>query len=96
MPPEVASGLVYLGPQSAPLAAAAAAWQALAADLGATATAMQTAVANLVGSSWTGPSSAMMGGAGEQHVRWLVQAAAQAEETAALAGQAAAIVDAVY
>jgi PPE-repeat protein len=96
MPPEVASGLVYTGPQSAPLAAAAAAWQALAADLGATATAMQSAVANLVGASWTGPTSVTMAGAGEQHVQWLVQAAAQAEETAALAGQAAAIVDAVY
>jgi PPE-repeat protein len=96
MPPEVASGLVYTGPQSAPLAEAAAAWQALAADLGATATAMQTAVANLVGASWTGPTSVTMGGAGEQHVQWLVQAAAQAEETAGLAAQAAAIVDAVY
>lgn len=96
MPPEVASGLVYTGPQSAPLAGAAAAWQALAADLGATATAMQAAVANLVGVSWTGPTSVTMGGAGEQHVRWLVQAAAQAEETAALAGQAAAVVEAVY
>ena len=96
MPPEVASGLVYTGPQSAPLAGAAAAWQALAADLGATATAMQAAVANLVGVSWTGPTSVTMGGAGEQHVQWLVQAAAQAEETAALAGQAAAVVEAVY
>lgn len=98
MPPEVASGLVYTGPQSAPLAAAAAAWQALAADLGATATAMQSAVANLVGGggTWAGPSSVSMGAAGEQHVQWLVQAAAQAEETAALAGQAAMIVEAVY
>lgn len=95
MPPEVASGLVYTGPQSAPLAAAGAAWQALAADLGATATAMQTAVANL-GGTWTGPSSVAMAGAGEQHVQWLVQAAAQAEETAAMAGQAAMIVEAVY
>lgn len=96
MPPEVNSGLVYTGPQSAPLAAAAAAWQALAADLGATAVAMQSAVANLVGSSWTGPTSVTMGAAGEQHVQWLVQAAAQAEETAALAGQAAGVVEAVY
>lgn len=96
MPPEVASGLVYTGPQSEPLAMAAAAWQALAADLAATATAMQTAVANLVGASWTGPTSVSMGGAGEQHVQWLVQAAAQAEETAALAGQAATVVEAVY
>jgi PPE-repeat protein len=96
MPPEVASGLVYSGPQSEPLATSAAAWQALAADLGATATAMQTAVGNLVGASWTGPTSLSMGAAGEQHVQWLVQTAAQAEETAALAGQAAAIVEAVY
>ena len=98
MPPEVASGLVYTGPQAAPLAAAATAWQALAADLGATATAMQTAVANLVGGggTWAGPSSVSMGAAGEQHVQWLVQTAAQAEETAAMAGQAAMIVEAVY
>lgn len=96
MPPDVASGLVYTGPQSLPLAAAAAAWQALAADLGATATAMQAAVANLVGTSWTGPTSVTMGGAGEQHVQWLVQAAARAQETATLAGQAAAVVEAVY
>src|SRR3954447_22630331 len=96
MPPELASGLVYIGPQSLPLGAAAAAWEALAADLGATATAMQAAVANLVGTSWTGPTSVTMGGAGEQHVQWLVQAAAQAQETATLAGQAAAVVEAVY
>jgi PPE-repeat protein len=88
--------MVYTGPQSGPLLEAAAAWQALAADLGATASAMQAAVANLVGASWTGPSSVSMGGAGEQHVQWLVQAAAQAEETAALAGQAASVVQAVY
>lgn len=96
MPPEVSSGLVYTGPQSGPLAAAAAAWQALAADLQATATAMQTAVANLVGATWTGPTSVSMGGAGEQHVQWLIQSAALAEETATLAGQAATIVEAVY
>jgi len=83
-------------PQSAPLAAAATSWQgALAAYLGATATAMQTAVANPGRSSWTGPTSAMMGGSGEQHVHCLCKAAAQAEESAALPDRPRPRLDAV-
>lgn len=96
MPPEVNSGLTYAGPQSAPLTAAMAAWEALAADLASTAAAMQTAITGVAGTSYTGPTSVMMAGAGMQHVGWCAQTAALAQTAAALAGQAAAIVEAVH
>lgn len=95
-PPEINSGLVYAGPQSGPLAAAMAAWEALAADLTATATAFQAAVTGVAGASFTGPTSALMAGAGEQHVAWCAQTAGFAHTAAAMAGQCAAIVEAVH
>jgi PPE-repeat protein len=96
LPPEINSARAYAGPQSAPLTAAAGAWQGLAAGLGSIAAALQGAIAALVAGGWQGPSSALMATGGAQNVRWLYQAAVQAQETAIAAAHGAAAVEAAH
>lgn len=96
LPPEINSARAYAGPQSAPLTAAAGAWQGLAAQLGGVATGLQGAIAALVAGGWQGPSSALMATGGLENVRWLYQAAAQAQETAIAAAHGAAAVEAAH
>ena len=59
-PPEVNSGLMYSGPGSGPLLAAAAGWDALAASLDSTASGYSTVISGLVGQAWSGPTSLAM------------------------------------
>ena len=77
-PPEINSSLMYSGVGSGPLMAAASAWDELAADLEASATAFQETVAQLTGATWLGPSSARMASATTPYVAWLDSSAAQA------------------
>src|SRR3954454_12315247 len=88
LPPEINSARAYAGPQSAPLTMAAGAWQALAANLESNAVALNQAIMALLGGGWQGPSSAMMATGGAENVRWLFQAATQAQQTAVAAEQA--------
>jgi PPE-repeat protein len=96
LPPEINSARAYAGPQSGPLLAAAAAWQALQANLESNAVALNSAIMALLAGGWQGPSSAMMGAGGAENVRWLAQAAAQAQATAVAAEQAALAIEAAY
>jgi PPE-repeat protein len=96
LPPEINSARAYAGPQSAPLTAAAGAWQALAANLGSNAAALHSAIMALLAVGWQGPSSAMMAAGGAENVRWLFQAATQAQETALAAEQAALAIEAAH
>lgn len=96
LPPEINSGRAYAGPQSGPLTAAAGAWQALAANLASNAAALNSAIMALLGGGWQGPSSAMMAAGGAENVRWLFQAATQAQETALAAEQAALAIEAAH
>lgn len=89
LPPEINSGRIYAGPGSTSLAASAAAWQALAAQLGSTASAFQAVVNGLAAGAWQGPSSASMAAAAAPYVAWMTATAGQAEQAAASAGQAA-------
>lgn len=89
-PPEINSGLIYTGPGSESLLAAATAWTNLAAELSTSATATQSVVTNL-GSTWTGMGSAAATSAVAPYVAWLEQASANATQNAALATQAAAL-----
>src|SRR5690625_5474927 len=82
-PPEVNSGRMYAGPGAGPMTAAAAAWDALAAELHTVGASAQTAVAGLTATSWQGPSSAAMTAAVAPYLSWVHTTAAQAEETAA-------------
>jgi PPE-repeat protein len=81
MPPETNSALMYAGPRSLSMWAAAAAWDALASELGSAASAFQAAV-SVLGGSWQGPSAAAMATAAAPYVQWLSAASAQAEQAA--------------
>src|SRR5246127_1237223 len=89
LPPEVNSGRIYSGPGSAPLLAAATAWDALASELQTTAASYASTINELTSSSWQGPSSAAAADAAAPHTAGLSKTAAQAEQTASQ-GQAAA------
>lgn len=88
-PPELISGLLYSGPGSGSLLAAAAAWDALAAELHTTAASYGSVISELVSESWAGPSSEAMAAAAAPYVTWTSTTAAQAEEAASQALAAA-------
>ncbi|WP_133054972.1 PPE family protein [Mycolicibacter nonchromogenicus] len=82
LPPEVNSGRMYTGPGAAPMLAAAAAWDALAAEVQTAAVGYSGVVASLIGDAWSGPTSMAMAAAAAPYVAWLHAAAANAEQTA--------------
>lgn len=95
-PPEINSGLMYSGAGSGPLMAAASAWDELAAELEASASAFQATVAQLTGTTWLGPSSARMASATAPYVDWLAGTAGQAAQTGAQARLAAAAYESAF
>jgi PPE-repeat protein len=88
--PEINSARMYAGPGSSSLQAAASSWNGIAAELSSAATAYDKVVTQLVSDEWLGPASTSMAGAAQQHVSWLTQTAAQAEQAAMQARAAAA------
>jgi hypothetical protein len=88
LPPEINSALIFTGPGSGPLLAAAKAWNALAQELAQSAASFWAITSELVSGPWLGASSAAMMAVASQYVAWLRTAAAQAE---AAAGQATAV-----
>ena len=94
IPPEINSARIYAGPGSAPLLAAAASWDKLAAELGSAAAGYQAAINSLVSEDWTGPAANSMAAAATPYVGWMTGAAAKAEQTAAQAKAAAAAYEA--
>jgi PPE-repeat protein len=96
LPPEVNSGLMYSGPGSGPMLAAAAEWDALAAELESTANGYSAAVSGLTAQAWSGPSSMLMTAAANPYVEWLTTSAAQALQTANQAYTAAAAYETAY
>jgi PPE-repeat protein len=90
LPPEITSARMYSGPGSAPMLAAAAAWDELAADLYSTAASYSSVISDLTGGGWSGPSSASMAAAAGSYVAWLTSTAGQAEQAGNQARTAAA------
>jgi PPE-repeat protein len=88
LPPEINSARMYAGPGSAPMLAAASAWDTLAAELQSGASSYGSVVSALT-DEWQGPSSGMMEDAAAPYVEWLTAAAGQAEQTAGQARAAA-------
>ncbi|ORB98905.1 hypothetical protein B1T46_00215, partial [Mycobacterium kansasii] len=78
LPPEINSGRMYTGPGSGPMRAAAAAWDALAAELQSTAAACSSVIDSLTSGPWAGPSALAMAAAAAPYVTWLQGTAAQA------------------
>jgi PPE-repeat protein len=95
-PPEITSALMYSGPGSSSLVAAASAWNSLAAELASTAQGYDKVVLQLAGEEWLGPSSAIMAAAVQPYVGWMTTTAGQAEQAAAQAQSAAAAFEAAF
>lgn len=95
LPPEVSSGRMYSGAGPGPLLAAAAAWNALAAELRCTAQGYSSTLAEL-NCRWHGPSSTAMMAAVVPYMAWLNATAGQAEHTAAMAEAAVAAYEAAF
>jgi PPE-repeat protein len=94
--PEINSARIYAGPGSAPMLAAASAWDVLAAELGSAASAYSSVVTSLAEGSWLGPASASMAAAATPYVDWMSTTATQAEETGYQARSAAAAFEAAF
>ncbi|CQD07931.1 PPE family protein [Mycobacterium lentiflavum] len=95
LPPEVNSGLMYTGPGAGPMLAAAASWDAIAAQLESAASGCSSQISGLA-ARWIGPSSARMAAAASRHVAWLQLSATRAAKAAAQAYSAAAAYEAAY
>ena len=89
IPPEVNSARLYFGPGSAPMLAAATAWDGLADELRSTASIYQSVISELANEGWLGPASASMAAAVAPYVTWMSVTGVQAEQTAANAATAA-------
>ncbi|ORC06045.1 hypothetical protein B4U45_04735 [Mycobacterium persicum] len=89
LPPEINSARIFAGAGAGPLFAAAAAWEALAAELAGSASSFDAVIAGLTGGPWAGPASVSMAAAAAPYVGWLSAAAARAETAAASAAAAA-------
>jgi PPE-repeat protein len=90
LPPEINSARIYAGPGSAPMLAAAAGWDLLAAELAITAEGYGSVLLGLTTSLWRGPASVSMQTAAATYERWLHVTAEQARQTAIQARAAAA------
>ena len=78
LPPEINSARMYSGAGPAPMLAAAAAWDGLAADLHASVASFESVTSGLT-ASWQGAASAAMTAAAAPYLGWLSVAARQAE-----------------
>jgi PPE-repeat protein len=86
---------MYSGPGSAPMRAASAAWNLLAAELESTATQYQSTI-DVLDDEWLGPTSATMAAAVDPYITWMSTTGAQAEQTAAQASAAASAYEAAF
>jgi PPE-repeat protein len=96
LPPEINSGLMYTGPGSGPMMAAAAAWDGLAAELSSAASGYSSVISELTSGPWVGPASASMVSAVTPYVSWLSTVGSQAEETANQGRAAAAAYETAF
>ncbi len=96
LPPEINSARMYAGPGSAPMSAAASAWDALAAQLESHAAGYSATLSELRGRAWSGDASTAMAAAVEPYVAWAFTTAAQAGQAAAQARAAAAAYEAAF
>ena len=96
LPPEVNSAKMYAGAGSGSLLAAAAAWNAVAAEMRSAAINYESVIRSLVSEGWLGPSSAKMSAAVAPYLEWLNTTAVQAEQAGAQASTAAAAYEAAF
>jgi len=95
-PPEVTSAKMYSGPGSASMTSAAAAWNAVAAELNSFAQGYSSVISQLEGQQWSGSAATAMAAAAAPYVQWVSTAAVQAEQTASQAQASAAAFEAAH
>jgi PPE-repeat protein len=96
LPPEVNSAKMYAGAGSGSLLAAAAAWNAMAAEMRSAAINYDSVIRSLVSEGWLGPSSAKMSAAIAPYLAWLNTTAVAAEQAGVQASTAAAAYEAAF
>ncbi len=96
LPPEINSALMYSGPGSAPMLAAAKAWEGLATELHNTASSYRSLITGLTDGPWQGPAALSMATAAASQVGWLSSTAGLADHAAAQAGAAAGAYEAAF
>lgn len=96
LPPEITSTLVWSGPGSAPLMAAAAAYANLGAEVSTTATSWESIITTLTTDVWTGAGSSAAAAAAQTIVTYLTDAAAALEQAGSAASASAAAFEAAY
>jgi len=89
LPPEINSALIFSGAGSAPMLAAAAAWDGLASELESAANSFSSVTSGLAAQAWQGSASAAMLAAAAPYAGWLSTAATQASGAAAQANAVA-------
>jgi PPE-repeat protein len=96
LPPEVNSGLMYAGPGSGPIIAAAASWDSLATEVSSAAADYGSVISDLASGPWRGPASASMVAAAAPYLSWMNATAAQAEQAANQAKAAASAYETAF
>ncbi|GFG70554.1 PPE family protein [Mycolicibacter senuensis] len=96
LPPEVNSARMYTGAGAVPMTAAAAAWNALGAELATTAASYQSVISTLTDQAWRGPAATAMAAAAGPYLAWLNSTAAAAEHAAAQASASAAAYESAF
>lgn len=96
LPPEINSARMYSGPGSESMLAAAAAWNAVSAEMRSAAIDYGSVIVALTSEGWFGPSSTKMSAAVAPFIEWLNTTAAQAEQAGAQANAAAAAYEVAF
>jgi PPE-repeat protein len=96
LPPEITSAKMYSGPGSESMLAAAAAWNAISAELRSAAINYDAVIKLLTSEGWFGPSSAKMAASVAPYLEWLSTTAVQAEQAGTQANAAVAAYEAAF
>ncbi|MEB3069562.1 PPE family protein, SVP subgroup [[Mycobacterium] vasticus] len=96
LPPEVNSALMYAGPGSGPIRAAATAWKTMAAELESAANSYRTLITGLTDQTWQGPAAVAMTTAAAPYATWMHTTATQAAHAGTQAAAAAAAYETAF
>jgi len=96
LPPEINSARIYTGPGSGPMLAAAAAWDAVSAQLDSFGNTYSSVLAELRGDHWSGGAATAMATAAAPYVAWATTTAEQAGQAASQSRAAAAAYEAAF
>jgi PPE-repeat protein len=96
LPPEINSARIYTGAGAGPLLTASIAWDELATELGAAASAYSSVIMGLTAGPWLGPAAIAAASAATPFAVWMGATAAQAQDAAGQAKAAVGAFEAAY